>query len=57
MEFSFIEARESNFAMKEFSVNFFIAFMRFYQYSKSNGSASPITFDSCPAEAVIIWLT
>ena len=31
--------------------------MRFYQYSESNYSTFPITIDSYPTEAIIIWLT
>ena len=34
-------------------------FGRFYQYSECNNSTSTVLlhFDSCPAEAIIVWLT
>ena len=31
--------------------------MRFYQYSESNYSTFILHFYTCPAEAIMIWLT
>ena len=61
MGFSFIEAGDWTLQLKnsirDFSNEFWYKLMRFYQYSESNYSTFPITIDSYPTEAIIIWLT
>ena len=62
MEFSFIEVGDCDFTIKEFHqrlfpVNFDITLWDFTSLLKEIAILFLLHFDSCPAEAIIIWLT
>ena len=62
MEFSFIEVGNCNFTSKEFHqrffpVNFDISLSDFTSILKAITVLFLLHFDSCPAEAIIVWLT
>ena len=62
MEFSFIEVGDCNFTIKEFHqryfpVNFDIGLWGFTSILKAITVLFLLHLDSCPAEAMIIWLT
>ena len=62
MEFSFIEVGDCNFTIKEFhqryfQVNFDIGLRDFTSILNARTVLFLLHFDSCPAEAIIVWLT